>query len=135
MEKKDVGRGFEDALRIFLDSFLEVHPKKTWPSWFKTCTTYGGQREADHRWRFSFSAVPRSVLGPGDSWEADKNGGYVLARTDMETGEKRYVISNAPSDVITIFEAIVDIAMKTVLIVSDRDLGTINGDDLLPLQR
>ena len=135
VEKKNVGREFEDALRFFLDGFLEAHPKNTWPSWFKTCTTYGGRKETDHCWRFSFTAIPTSALRPGDSWETAENGGYVLARTDMETGEKRYVISNAPSDVITIFEAVVDIAVKTVLIVSDRELGTINGEDLLPLQR
>lgn len=135
VNKKNLARNFDDALQLFLDGFLEIHPKKTWPSWFKTRATYGGHKEVGHCWRFSFTAIPTSVLEPGESWEAAKNGGYLLARTDMETGEKRYVISNTPSDVITIFEATVDTATKTVLIVSDRDLDTINGDDLLPLQR
>lgn len=135
MEKKNLGGGFDDALRLFLDRFLEIHPKNTWPSWFKTCTTYGGRIEGDRRWRFSFTAVPSSVLGPGDSWEAAENGSFVLARTNVETGEKRYVISNAASEVITIFEAIVDLAEKNILVVSDQDLSAINGDELLPLQR
>jgi len=135
MEKKNFGSGFDDALRLFLDRFLEAHPKNTWPGWFKTCTTYGGHTEGDRRWRFSFTAVPSSILGPGDSWEAVEHGGFVLARTDIETGEKRHIISNAPSEVITIFEAIVDPHAKDVQVVTDQDLSGINGGELLPLQR
>lgn len=135
MEKKNFGGDFDDALRLFLNRFLEVHPKNTWPGWFKTRTTYGGRTEDDRRWRFSFTAVPLSILGPGDSWEAVENGSFVLARTDTETGEKRCVISNGSNEVITIFEAIVDLHKKNVEIVSDQDLGSINGNQLLPLQR
>jgi hypothetical protein len=103
MGNKIFGGDFDDALRVFLDRFLEIHTKHTWPGWFKTCTTYGGRAEGDRRWRFSFTAVPLSILGPGDSWGSVENGGFVLARTDIETGEKRYIISNAPGEVIIIF--------------------------------
>lgn len=135
MDKRHSGREFDDALQLFLDSFLEAHPKEAWPSWFKACTTYGGHKEDNHHWRFSFTAVPSSALGPGESWEETKNGGYVLTRTDPGTGEKRCVISNTPSAVITIFEAIVDLVAQNVLIISDQDLAKINGEDLLPLRK
>ncbi|QBE65067.1 hypothetical protein [Pseudoduganella lutea] len=135
MEKKESGHDFDNALQLFLDSFLDAHPESTWPSWFRKCTTYGGHRATGHFSTFSFTAIPISALGPGELCEETEDGGYVLARTAMETRVKRYVISNAPSDVITIFEASIDVAMKRVFIVLDRKLSTIDGAGLLPLQR
>ncbi len=135
MNKNESGQEFDNAFQLFLNAFLEIHPKKSWPSWFRTHTTYGGHSEGAGRWRFSFTAVPTSALRPGDLWEETKNGRYILARIDPETKEKRYVISNVLDDVITIFEAIVDVAVGNISIVVDRELTGVNQEDLLPLRR
>jgi hypothetical protein len=130
----DSVKAFDRALELFLDSFLRVHPKESWPAWFKTCTAYGGQEDAKNIWRFSFTGVPSSVLGPGESWEEAPNG-YVLVKTDPESKERRYIISNAAREVVVIFEATVDLFSGNVTILSDMDLASIDGRVLLPLRK
>jgi hypothetical protein len=134
MNEKISKNEFENALQIFLDTFIGKHPKNTWPDWFRLCTTYGGQKEERQRWRFSFTAIPSSVLNVGESWEMTKNNGYVLVQTDPQTKERRYVISNVPSQVVTIFEAVIDLSSRGVSIIVDKDLGSIDGKELLPLR-
>jgi hypothetical protein len=134
MKEENLTPDFERALQLFLDSFMEVHPKETWPTWFRTSTIYGGHKDRDNTWRFSFTGIPSSVLGEGESWE-EKNDGYVLVKTDPDTKERRYVISNTPSAVIVVFEAIVDLNSGKVSIVSKRDISDIDGQDLLPLRK
>lgn len=133
MNEKVSKNEFENALQIFLDTFIERHPKSTWPDWFRSCTTYGGEKEGRLSWRFSFTAIPSSVLNVGESWEVTRNG-YVLVQTDPQTKERRYVISNVPSQVVTIFEAVIDLSARGVSIIVDKDLGSINGKELLPLR-
>lgn len=125
---------FDQASSLFLDAFLEVHPRATWPSWFRKCTICDGQKEDVKRWRFSFTALPSSMLQPGELWERTERGGYVLARIDPNTGEKRYVISNSRSGILTIFEAVIDLDSDRVSVTYDRDLAAIAEDELLPLQ-
>ncbi len=134
MKKDNSTHEFEKALQLFLDSFLGVHPKETWPAWFRTSTTYGGHKDGEGIWRFSFTGIPSSVLGVGESWE-EKNDGYILVKTDPETKERRYVISNTPSEVIVIFEAIIDLNSGQVSVVSSKDISEIDGRDLLPLRK
>jgi hypothetical protein len=134
MKKDNSTHEFEKALQLFLDSFLEAHPKKTWPAWFRTSTTYGGHKDGEKIWRFSFTGTPSSALGPGESWE-EKNDGYILVKTDTETQERHYVISNTPREVFVIFEAVVDLNSGNVSIISSRNLSEINAQDLLPLRK
>jgi len=74
------------------------------------------------------------MLQPGELWERTERGGYVLARIDPNTGEKRYVISNSRSGILTIFEAVIDLDSDRVSVTYDRDLAAIAEDELLPLQ-
>ena len=43
---------------------------------------------------------------------------------------RRYVLHRAPREVITIFEAVVDLETTEVTILVDRDLSKIKGEDL-----
>ncbi|MBR7783671.1 hypothetical protein [Undibacterium luofuense] len=134
MKKDNSTHEFEKALQLFLDSFLGVNPKETWPTWFRTSTTYGGHKDSEGIWRFSFTGIPSSVLGVGESWE-EKNDGYILVKTDPETKERSYVISNTPSEVIVFFEAIIDLNSGKVSVVSSKNISEIDGRDLLPLRK
>ena len=126
---------FDKALEMFLDKFLELHPKDTWPDWFKSCTTYGGTKAQNSSWRFEFTAILKKELGKNESWEFSKDGKARLVKIDPKTGEKRYVISNtADADsVLKIFEAVIDPTKHTILVMVDKDLDKINGEDLRPL--
>lgn len=134
MKKSDLTQEYELALQLFMDGFLEAHPRETLPAWFRTSTTYGGHKEGEDIWRFSFTCIPSSILGPGESWE-EKNDGYVLVKTDPDTKERRYVISNVENETIVIFEAIVDIRSRNVSVISNMDLDSIDGRGLLPLRK
>jgi hypothetical protein len=127
--------GFDKALEKFLDKFLELHPKNEWPEWFKSCTTYGGERDSDNRWRFAFTAIPKQALSTGEAWEETPNGNYALIKVDPESGEKRYVISNTTDKIIKIFEVVIDPVSMAVSVVVDENLEEIDGDELLPIRK
>ena len=130
-----VGVSFDQALEKFMDVFLELHPKSSWPSWFTSCTTYGGEKDSDGNWRFAFTAVSKNVLEKGESWEEQPSGNFALTKIDPETGEKRYVISNSSKEVIKIFEASIDSVSSGVLVTVDRDLAEFNGKELLQYRK
>jgi len=126
---------FDQALEKFIDRFLALHPKPTWPPWFRACTTYGGSREADRSWRLAFTASLKPELAPGEAWEVSAGGSMVLTRTDPATGEKHYIISSAGGETLTVFEARVDGVSGVVTVLHDQPLDTINGEALLPMRK
>lgn len=126
---------FDQVLEKFLDVFLGLHPKNSWPSWFKSCTIYGGEKCSDGNWRFSFSAISKYALEEGELWEEKSNGNFALVKIDWETGEKRYVISNTSKKIINLFEARINSASLEVLITVDMDLAEIDGTELLPYRK
>lgn len=125
---------FENAIEIFLDRFLQVHPKDSWPSWFKSCTSYSGTVDAEGHWRLAFTAMPKECLGENESWEIDEKGHYVLTKVDPDSGEKWFVISNTAEKVITLFEVKIDKESNEIEILSDQDLHSINGAELFNLR-
>jgi len=126
---------FDQALEKFMDVFLEFHPKNSWPTWFKSCTTYGGEKDLEGNWRFAFTAISRDVLEEGESWEELPNGNFALTKVDMETGEKRYVISNTSKEIITLFEVSIDPVSSEVSVIFDRNLAEVDGSELLPYRK
>lgn len=123
---------FEKALTLFLDKFLELHPKSEWPSWFKSHTTYGGSFEGSDHWRFSFTVLPKSAIPEDYLWEK-KDDGYALTKIDPKTGDKMFVISNVSEHGLSLFECEVD-TFGVVKVLLDSDLNSIEVNDLLPLR-
>ncbi len=134
VKKDNLTSEFDKAFQLFFEGFLRSYPKETWPSWFRTSTNYGGCKKSEGVWEFCFTGIPSSVLGAGDSWE-ERNGGYILVKTDPDTGAKRYVISNASNEVFVIFKAVVDINSENFSVVFSTDIYEIDGRDLLPLRK
>lgn len=122
---------FDKATEIFIDKFLELHPKSTWPDWFKRCTTYGGTKDNKKFWRFAFTALPEELPRKNEYWEIGKDGSRNLVKIDPDTGEKRYIISNTTDAVITIFEAVINPITAEIKVLKDKDLTKINGRSLL----
>ncbi len=129
-EKKMQKINFDQALEIFLDKFLELHPKNTWPDWIKKCTTYGGTKDENKFWRFAFTALPEYSLKENENWETAIDGTKALVKIDPDTGEKRYIISNTTANVITIFEAVINPNTSEITVTSDLDLSSIDGGNL-----
>ena len=125
---------FDQALELFMDCFVELHPRTSWPEWFMTSTMYGGTRCENGSWRFSFTAFPKSSLGANEIWEETERG-YSLVMVDPKTGERRIVISSTPSEFITLFEAIVDVGNKKVNVILDSMVENFDCADLLPLRK
>jgi len=126
---------FDQALEKFMDVFLELHPKNSWPAWFKSCTTYGGEKDSNGNWIFAFTAMSKEALEEGEIWEEQANGNFALTKVDPATGEKRYVISNTSKELIKLFEAIIDSVSSEVLVTVDRDFNEVDGQELLPYRK
>ena len=127
-------KDFDTALQLFRDKFYELHPRDTLPTWFRNCVTFGAIKEGDKSWRIEYTALPKGQLDENEFWETRPNGGMALVSVDPETGEKSYIISNTTENVLTIFEAIVDLNTSEVLVTVNKDLREINGEDLEPYQ-
>lgn len=126
---------FDEALEIFLDKFLEKHPKNTWPDWLKRCTTYGGTKDENKFWRFELTALSKDSLNENEYWETAINGSKALVKVDPGTGEKRYIISNTAANVITIFEAVINPITSEIFVITDLDLSSINGENFQILRK
>lgn len=125
---------FDQALELFMDCFIERHPRASWPEWFWTSTTYGGTLVDNHIWKFSFSAYPKSSLSPNEAWEETESG-YSLVVTDPRTGEKKYVISSSPSEIVNLFEVMIDVGKMKANVVSDQMDVNFDRMDFLPLRK
>ncbi|MGD9365099.1 MAG: hypothetical protein PVH87_05340 [Desulfobacteraceae bacterium] len=132
-ENKMANLDFDKAMEIFIDKFLELHPKITWPDWFKRCTSYGGKKDDKNFWRFAFTALPNDLLNKNEYWEIGKDGSRHLVVVDPDTGEKRYIISNTTDEVITLFEVEINPDTAEITVLKDEDLNKINGEGLLVL--
>jgi len=126
---------FDQALEKFIDTFLALHPKNTWPRWFKTHTTYGGKRDANNQWIFAFTAIPKDALSDGEIWKETSNGTYALVTINKTTGENEYVISNTSDKSVTLFEAIIDPITTEVSVIKDIDFDQISSTQLLPIRK
>jgi hypothetical protein len=124
---------FDKAMEIFIDKFLDLHPKATWPKWFKRCTSYGGTKDDKNFWKFAFTALPNQSTNKNEYWEIGRDGGRHLVKVDPDTGEKRYIISNTTDSVITLFEAEINPNTAEIKVLKDQDLNEINGEELLVL--
>lgn len=126
---------FDQALEKFMDVFLELHPKKSWPIWFKSCTTYGGEKDSSGNWIFAFTAISKEALEEGEGWEEQANGNFALTKVDPATGEKRYVISNTSKEPMKLFEANINSVSSEISVTFDRDLNEVDGEELLPYRK
>ncbi len=125
---------FDEALGIFLDKFIELHQKGTLPRWFKNCTTYGGTKDNNKCWRLAFTAVPKYLLKENECWDTASDGRRALVEIDPVSGEKKYIISNTATEVITLFEVVVNPLTSAISIVTDLDLSSIDGEELQELR-
>lgn len=124
------------ARRLFMDAFFERHPEASLPTWFGLCTFDGKEEMADGSFRFSITAISRSFLSAGLTWEESGNG-YMLVNTNPETGARSVWISwsAGEKDLVKIFVATVEPALGSVSIEVDLDLDSIAEVDLLPFRK
>jgi hypothetical protein len=124
----------EKALELFVDKYLELHPKESSPKWFFSHTDMGQISSGEaNKLRFAFMALKKKELGLNE-WYEEVHGKEVLAVLNPETQKKEYVISIHESEILIIFEAVVDLETAELTILTDRDLLSINSEDLRKLR-
>jgi hypothetical protein len=123
------GSGFAKARLIAMEKFLELHPRNEWPNWVTRCVNTSARIGKDRRWTVFLSVVRKEPLGPNERWTVI-NGKRRVVEKDPSTGEERVVISRAPLETTTIFEAVIDLETLHAEVVKDVPLPTISGDDL-----
>lgn len=128
---------FDFAGGVFMNAFFQIHPRDSLPKWFARHTTCGGKMDLDGTWVFSITAIPRSSLRPGQTWEPNKKGGYSLISTDPATDVRSVVISTTSieADVVKIFEAKIDCVTEAISITCDTDINCIDQNTLLPMSQ
>jgi hypothetical protein len=113
------------ALDLFTDKFLELHPKETWPDWFTSHTDIVEVHASDNKCRLAISAFKKRDLRSNE-WYEEVHGKDVLTKLDPDTQEKRYVINTPESEVLDIFGAIIDLETFDCNIVVDEDMSSID---------
>ena len=131
----------EKALGLFVDKFLELHPRESWPKWFTSHTNLAEisteksriSTGGSNKRKFAIVALQKREPGP-DQWYEEFDGEEVLATYFPGTQEKGYIINMPEPEILIIFGAVVNLENSALTILVNKDLFSINGEKLLKLR-
>ncbi|MCP3139457.1 hypothetical protein [Pyxidicoccus xibeiensis] len=117
-----------EALRLFRERLLALHPRAEWPEWVDSSVIMHLDVPASGKSTFSLQASPDPALAPGLHWE-EVNGSRMLVSIDKETGKRGVIIhwSTHPSEIVTLFSAVLDDETSQVTVLVDNDFSKLEG--------
>lgn len=121
----------KEVLGLFRECFLAPHPKEGWPEWLDDCAeTHCHVAEAGQS-TFSLVAYPDPAAHDPDYFWQERNGHRELCSID-KTGETLMVLcwSFKPSEIVTLFKAVLDMKTAVVSVLVDSDFSKMDGGKL-----
>ncbi|WP_156338570.1 hypothetical protein [Chondromyces crocatus] len=116
------------AIAFAAEEFERLHPRETWPKWFRKSTSISTSSDNQRRWIVSFSVSYKEPLLEGEQWEQLDNNWYIV-KTDPKTMEKM-IVFKTPRRTEIFFEVAIDPETAAVSVLVDKDLSGFDGDDL-----
>lgn len=116
---------YDIAVNIAWKEFESRH--SSLPEWLNKCIRISGSKNSKNKWLIKLSVLPKIKLQPNQHVE-EINGNSVLVNTNPLTGEERIVICGGPSvDIEILFQIEVDIFNNSTAIITDTELGLLDG--------
>lgn len=125
---------FENINEFAWSKILELHPKETWPDWFKKCISLKVTLDANYQWVISLDGVKNEPLEP-NYFEEEFNGRRRTIYLDPITGKKYVVLCIAPKTIITVFKAVINPDTAEVTVLVDSDFSRLVGKDFSGFDR
>lgn len=130
---KELSMGqLKEVLGLFRECFLALHPKEGWPEWVDDCVQTRCHISETGQSTFSLIAYPDPAAHDPDYFWQERNGRRELCSIDKRTGETKVVISWSfePSEIVTLFKAVLDMKTAVVTVLVDSDFSKREGGTL-----